>query len=95
MNNQIQLFNIPDYKVQPRDYKGQYFYKEKEEEYIRQIRNHFEAGGTLTVLECQKKYRTTELRKFVCELKKKGLNIVGDWFYIGTKRAYKIYRLRK
>jgi hypothetical protein len=40
------------------------------------IKQFFETGGVLTVQKAFWKFHTTELRKVVCRLKDKGLNIV-------------------
>lgn len=42
---------------------------------------YFIRGGTLTVQKTFRMFRTTELRKIVTRLKRKGYIIVGDWCY--------------
>lgn len=41
-----------------------------------EIEAFFNAGGVLTVQKAFWKFHTTELRKVVCRLKNKGLNII-------------------
>ena len=43
------------------------------------IEDWLKSGKSLTVLECINRFRTTELRKVICRLKKKGMAIVGTW----------------
>lgn len=42
---------------------------------------YFIRGGTLTVWKAMSKFGTTELRKIVTRLRRKGYIIVGDWCY--------------
>lgn len=52
-------------------------------------------GGTLTVLQALKRFKTTELRKVNCRLKNKGHVIVSVWHEENGKRKYKLYKLVK
>lgn len=52
-------------------------------------------GGTLTVLQALKRFKTTELRKVNCRLKNKGHVIVSVWHEENGKRKFKVYKLVK
>lgn len=52
-------------------------------------------GKSLTVLECIKKFHTTELRKTICRLKNKGMNISSDWIMEDGKKRFKRYFIVK
>ncbi len=63
---------------------------------INQIENFLMTGQALTVLDCFKLFKTFELRKVVCVLKGKGLNIQSEWMTnYDTKTRYKKYYLGK
>jgi hypothetical protein len=51
-------------------------------------------GQPLTVLDCYNLYKTFELRKIVCVLKERGLNIGSQWLVnYDTGSRYKKYFL--
>ena len=53
-------------------------------------------GYPLTVLDCFNEFKTFELRKIVCVLKSRGLNIKSIWQEnTETKTRYKMYFLAK
>jgi hypothetical protein len=61
---------------------------------IKNIEGFFMTGNSLTVLDCFNLFQTFELRKIVCVLKAKGLNIKSEWqSNIQTKTRYKKYYL--
>ena len=63
---------------------------------ISRVQAHFMTGNPLTVLDCFNLYKTFELRKIVCVLKSRGLNIWSVWLHNHeTKSRYKKYFLSK
>lgn len=75
---------------QPRDHEGK-FSPIKKSDPQEQVKQHFLTGATLTVQQCLRLYRTTELRRIVSRLRKQGMNIGGEMY----KGEYKIYKLVK
>ncbi len=57
-----------------------------------QIKNGFEAGKTLTVLDALNQFRTIELRKYVSMLRKEGLNIQDRWVSKNGKRFKEYFK---
>lgn len=66
---------------------------------INQVKKHFVNGGTLTVKTCWVKFGTTELRKIVSRLRRKGFNIeskqLTDTLPNGKEVRFNEYRLTK
>lgn len=61
---------------------------------INQVEEFLMTGQPLTVLDCFNMFKTFELRKIVCQLKNKGLNIGSEWqVNLNTKSRYKKYYL--
>lgn len=50
------------------------------------IKKHFEDGYSLTVVEALRYFNTIELRKFVSNLRRKGLDIKDEWVENSTSR---------
>lgn len=66
-----------------------------ERETIKQmIRTDLELGMTLTVISGLKNYRTIDLRKYISDLKKDGVNISDRWV-LKNKKKYKEYFISK
>ena len=64
------------------------------EKKIEQVENYLMTGNPLTVLDCFNLFKTFELRKIVCRLKSKGLNIKSEWqTNYNTKTRFKKYYL--
>ena len=62
----------------------------------KKIRAHFEAGHSLTVVDCLNQFRTIELRKIVSTLRREGLAIDDEWVTNpNSKKKFKRYFLRK
>lgn len=61
---------------------------------LRNVENYLLEGGSLTVLECWKKFHTTELRKIVSRINQKhGWKLISsDWVEFDGKR-FKRYHL--
>ena len=95
---QFNLFGQPELISEPkkRNHAGCGCFRDMTESEQKQaaIQAHFERGKSLTVLQALKQYHTTELRKIVCRLKKKGLDIISDWHQENGKNKYKIYKLK-
>lgn len=53
----------------------------------RKVEKHFYNGGELSVKRCLSLFGTTELRRIVSRLRKRGMNIKDRW----TSLGYKIY----
>ncbi len=51
-----------------------------------QIKNGLEAGKTLTVVSALNEYRTIDLRKYISDLRKEGMNIQDRWVEKNGKR---------
>ena len=63
---------------------------------INQVEAFLMTGQPLTVLDCYNLYKTFELRKIVCVLKDRGLNIGSQWLVnYDTGSRYKKYFLIK
>lgn len=62
--------------------------------YQKQIAHLFRAGEKLTVLDALKKVGTSELRHFVTELRRAGMDITSNWTKANGKR-FKVYSLNK
>jgi len=63
---------------------------------ISRVQAYFMTGYPLTVLDCFNDFKTFELRKIVCVLKSRGLNIKSIWQEnTETKSRYKMYFLAK
>jgi hypothetical protein len=63
---------------------------------IKQVEEFLGTGQPLTVLDCFNLFKTFELRKIVCVLKTRGLNIESQWQENQeTKSRYKMYFLAK
>lgn len=60
---------------------------------LQEIKNHFELGMSLTVKQAWKLFGTSELRKAVCRLKEKGMNITSTPYIENGRVAYHIYKL--
>ena len=61
---------------------------------IKQVEEFLGTGQPLTVLDCFNLFKTFELRKIVCVLKTKGLNIESQWqINYQTGSRYKKYYL--
>lgn len=60
----------------------------------KQMREDLEGGMTLTVLTGLKLYKTIDLRKYISDLKKEGMNIQSRWVQRNKKR-YKEYFIGK
>ena len=56
---------------------------------------YFIRGGTLTVWKAMNKFGTTELRKIVTRLRRKGYIIVGDWCYSHDADRGRIVRYKE
>lgn len=60
-----------------------------------QIRNYLMQGGTLTVQQAFRRFHTTELRKVVTRLRRKGDTIISRWTDSvssdGRRSRYKVY----
>ena len=61
---------------------------------IKQVEEFLGTGQPLTVLDCFNLFKTFELRKIVCVLKTRGLNIESQWqINYQTGSRYKKYYL--
>ena len=61
---------------------------------IKQVEEFLVTGQPLTVLDCFNLFKTFELRKIVCVLKTRGLNIESQWqINYQTGSRYKKYSL--
>jgi hypothetical protein len=61
---------------------------------INQVEAFLMTGQPLTVLDCFNMFKTFELRKIVCRLKNRGLNIKSKWMSNdSTGTRYKKYYL--
>ena len=61
---------------------------------IKQVEEFLVTGQPLTVLDCFNLFKTFELRKIVCVLKTRGLNIESQWqINYQTGSRYKKYYL--
>lgn len=56
---------------------------------------YFIRGGTLTVCKALSKFGTTELRRIVTRLRRKGYIIVGDWCYTHDADRRRIVRYKE
>lgn len=56
----------------------------------REILSYMLKGGRLTVQKAWRKFNTTELRRIVSRLKRKGYSIVDEWKYSETKDGRKV-----
>ncbi|WP_317319160.1 helix-turn-helix domain-containing protein [Alistipes communis] len=69
--------------------------KSKPNEPQRHIRDYLMQGGTLTVQQAFRRFHTTELRKVVTRLRRKGDTIVSRWTdgqsIDGRRSRYKVY----
>lgn len=61
--------------------------------YQKQIASLFRAGKKLTVITALREVGTLELRHFVAELKKAGMDIRSEWKIAGNGKRFKEYRL--
>jgi len=43
------------------------------------ILEHLMYGGSLTTLECQRLFHTSELRHYISEIRKRGYDVIGEW----------------
>lgn len=60
----------------------------------RSIKDYLEEGQSLTVLTCAKLFQTNELRHFISELKRDGMEVKADWCYSEDRRKkWKVYYL--
>lgn len=63
---------------------------------IKQVEEFLGTGQPLTVLDCFNSFKTFELRKIVCVLKTRGLNIESQWqINYQTGSRYKKYYIIK
>lgn len=64
-----------------------------QDSYQNQIASLFRAGKKLTVITALKEVGTLELRHFVAELKKSGMDIQSEWKVAGNGKRFKEYSL--
>lgn len=91
MVSQTNLFGLPDYIAQPRNHEGK-FSPRCDGEPQKNVKKHLESGLSITVQQCLKLYRTTELRRIISRLRKQGMVIEATWF---GNREYYVYKLKK
>lgn len=84
------LFNYPE-PSQRRDHEGK-FSPRCDGEPQKNVKRHLEAGLSITVQQCLKLYHTTELRRIISRLRKRGMNIEASWF---GNREYYVYKMAK
>lgn len=88
------LFGLPDYIAQPRHHDGTYAPKCDGAPQAN-VKRHLEAGLKITVLQCIKLYGSTELRRIINRLKKRGMNILSEPYIENGRVKYHIYSLAK
>lgn len=61
-----------------------------------QLRNWLNAGNSITVLDATTILKTVDLRQYITQLRREGLNIVDEWQRNNnTNKRFKKYWLKK